>query len=252
MQNAHVDEIFSSIQGEGLWIGQRHIFVRFSGCDLCCRYCDTPIAARTVKAGDVMKRTCHAQKIADSPDYEEVGNPLSPADLTALCSRLAIPGLSRPWLSLTGGEPLLQSGFLFEWLPQARQRFAIYLETNGIQYEAMNTIRDMVDVVSMDFKLPSATGQRPFWEEHRKFISAALGRVLFIKAVVTKDTVNNDIVTAAGIIAEIDAAIPFVIQPASGPLAPEPHLLLAFQKTSLGMLRNVRVIPQAHKILKVP
>lgn len=252
MRKAYVDELFSSIQGEGLWIGQRQIFVRFSGCDLCCRYCDTPAASQPIIAGDGPKSPCRAQKTTDGFDDEEVPNPLSAADLTALCSRLVLPGPSHPWLSLTGGEPLLQSGFLSEWLPQARETFRIYLETNGIQYEAMNDIKDMVDVVSMDFKLPSSTGQRPFWEEHRKFLSIALGRGLFVKAVVTKDTVLDDIVTAAGIIAEVDEAISLIIQPASGPLAPEPHLLLKFQKTALAMIKNVRVIPQAHKMLNVP
>src|SRR5208282_2838076 len=44
MKDARINEIFASIQGEGLWIGQRHIFVRFQGCDIHCRYCDTPAA----------------------------------------------------------------------------------------------------------------------------------------------------------------------------------------------------------------
>jgi organic radical activating enzyme len=252
MQKAYIDEIFSSLQGEGLWIGQRQIFVRFTGCDLCCRYCDTPAASQPIKPGDGPKGACRVQKTTDGFDHEEVPNPLSAADLTSLCSRLVIPGPSHPWLSLTGGEPLLQSGFLSEWLPQVRDTFRIYLETNGIQHEAMNDVRDLVDVVSMDFKLPSATGQRPFWEEHRKFLSIALGRGLFVKTVVTRDTVQDDIVTAAGIIAEVDAAISLIIQPASGPFAPEPHLLLKFQKTALAMIKNVRVIPQAHKMLNVP
>jgi len=252
MHRAYIDELFSSIQGEGLWIGQRQTFVRFSGCDLCCRYCDTPASSQPIKAGDGPKNPCRAQRTTDDFDHDEVPNPLSAADLTELCSRLVIPGPSHPWLSLTGGEPLLQSGFLSEWLPQAREKFRIYLETNGIQHEAMNDVRDLVDVVSMDFKLPSATGLRPFWDEHRKFLSAALGRGLFVKVVVTRDTVQDDIVTAAGIIVEVDAAISLIMQPASGPLAPEPHHLLKFQKTALAMIKNVRVIPQAHKMLNVP
>ncbi len=252
MQKAYIDELFSSIQGEGPWIGQRQIFVRFMGCDMGCRYCDTPAAAQPIKPGNGPKGPCRAQKTADSFDYEEVPNPLAADDLTALCSRLAIPGPSHTWLSLTGGEPLLQSAFLSEWLPQARQNFRIYLETNGIRYEAMNDVKDMVDVVSMDFKLPSATGLRPFWEEHKKFLSAALGRGLFIKAVVTGDTANDDIVTAANIIAGVDSAIPLIIQPASGQHAPDSLRLLKFQQTALAIIRNVRVIPQAHKMLNVP
>ena len=64
----------------------------------------------------------------------------------------------------------------------------IYLETNGINYGAIANLRQMVDVVSMDFKLPSATGLRPFWKEHEQFLSAARGAILFVKAVVTGKT----------------------------------------------------------------
>src|SRR3989339_608029 len=36
-----INEIFSSIQGEGIYFGHKQVFVRFSGCNLACGYCDT-------------------------------------------------------------------------------------------------------------------------------------------------------------------------------------------------------------------
>jgi len=249
--SAYVDEIFASIQGEGPWIGERHIFVRFLGCELTCRYCDSPAAARH----DIRKKQdtfCRSQKGLDSFEYELAPNPLSSSILADQCSRLIIDGPSRPTLSLTGGEPLLQADFLSTWLPLVRPAFRVYLETCGIHDLAMKTLASNVDVVSMDFKLPSATGMRPLWEEHRRFLSQAVGKGLFVKAVVTKDTLPDDIVKSAELLAEFDRAIPFIIQPASGPLMPGPAALLAFQETALGIIADVRVIPQAHKMLLVP
>ncbi|HPX77174.1 MAG TPA: 7-carboxy-7-deazaguanine synthase QueE, partial [Methanobacterium sp.] len=40
--NTRISEIFSSIQGEGKLVGRRQVFIRFSGCNLTCNYCDTP------------------------------------------------------------------------------------------------------------------------------------------------------------------------------------------------------------------
>ncbi len=251
MKNALIEEIFSSIQGEGPWVGQRHIFVRFMGCDIRCRYCDTPEAGyRENKEG--AHGYCRVQRSKVSTGYERVLNPLSPIQVTEFCTRLIVRGPSCPTLSLTGGEPLLQSQFLTEWLPQVRKDFRIYLETSGTHYRAMEAIRGLVDVVSMDFKLPSATGLGPFWVEHNKFLSVIRGKSVLVKAVTSRDTEIDDILTSAKIIAEVDISIPFIIQPASGQLAPEPAKLVEFQNAALRILQDVRVIPQVHKVLHVP
>ncbi len=246
MLEARIQEIFSSIQGEGPWVGQRHIFIRFEGCDIRCSYCDTPAAdQRELKF-------CCVQIEACSDKREQSPNPVSPQMLTQFCSRLIIPGPSRPVISLTGGEPLLHAAFLAEWLPMVKSAYNVYLETNGIHHEAMERIRELVDVVSIDFKLPSATGLRPFWDEHRKFLQAAHGKALFVKVVVTRDTNKEDILTSAGIIAGFDRSTILVIQPAGGPFAPESAMLMDFQDAALGIIEDVRVIPQAHKMLHVP
>jgi 7-carboxy-7-deazaguanine synthase len=250
MNHAPVQEVFSSIQGEGPWIGERHIFVRFLGCDIRCRYCDTPAALR--EADSERWKFCTVQKLSTTTEFEKVPNPVSGLALTKFCSRLIIPGPSRPTISLTGGEPLLHHNFLLEWLPQVRSIFRIYLETNGIHAEALKSIRGLVDVVSMDFKLPSATCLQPFWKEHKQFLSAALGKQLFIKVVVTRDTILEDITTAASIIAEYDKSTPLILQPAGGDFAPDATKLIQFQNTALQVIPDVRVIPQAHKILHIP
>lgn len=251
MVQAFVDEVFSSVQGEGPWIGERHIFVRFMGCDLRCRYCDTPVALALDEL-EKQGRPCRVQTSLRSFSTQDVPNPLSPSDLTQFCSRLTIRGSSRPTLSLTGGEPLLHWDFLGSWLPEIGTTYRVYLETNGIHYEAMKDLAAMIDVVSMDVKLPSSTGLRPFWEEHRKFLACAAGREIFVKAVVTGDTVQDDVLEAASLVSDHDAGIPLVLQPATGKWAPKPLVLLDFQEAALGIVRDVRVIPQAHKVLKLP
>ncbi len=146
----------------------------------------------------------------------------------------------------------MQTAFLAAWLPSVNQQFRIYLETNGILHEAMRYLRDFVNVVSMDFKLPSATGLRPFWEEHSRFLAAATGTAaVFVKAVITRDTSRNDILLSAGLIARQDSSIPFVLQPAGGPLAPDINMLVDYQEAALRITHDVRIIPQVHKILKV-
>jgi len=153
---------------------------------------------------------------------------------------------------LTGGEPLLQLEFLAAWLPDVKKKFRIYLESNGIHATAMEALSHLVDIVSMDFKLPSATGLRPFWEEHERFLAAAARTDLFVKAVVTRFTQQDDIVASAHLLAGHISATPLVLQPASGALAPSATQLIDFQNIALGIIGDVRVIPQAHKILDLP
>jgi hypothetical protein len=46
--------------------------------------------------------------------------------------------------------------------------------------------------------------------------------------------------------------VPLIIQPASGRFTPEPERLIQFQNAALALVEDVRVIPQAHVLLKVP
>jgi organic radical activating enzyme len=244
MLNASIAEIFSSVQGEGPWVGQRQIFVRFIGCDIACKYCDTRQGAGASQ--------CRVQTAPLSFYAEEMPSLVSSDRLTALCSRLIIPGPYKPVISLTGGEPLLHAAFLAEWLPGLKEAFRVYLETSGIHYKPMQELGRFIDLVSMDLKLPSAAGLKPLWDLHERFLSALQGRSCYAKSVVTGDTCLDDVLRAVRLLAGFDPAMTFVIQPATGAYAPDADLLIRFQNAALGVLGDVRVIPQIHPMLKLP
>ncbi len=65
--NANIVEVFSSVQGEGPYLGYKQIFIRFAECNLNCSYCDTDF-----KAVDKAK----IELTPGKQDYELVENPI--------------------------------------------------------------------------------------------------------------------------------------------------------------------------------
>ena len=95
-----VNEIFYSLQGEGRWSGTPMVFVRFSGCNLACPFCDTDFSAGT------------------------------PMSLEEIVAEAAKAGGDCRRVVFTGGEPTLQ---LDEALTGAfhGRGYLIHMETNG-------------------------------------------------------------------------------------------------------------------------
>jgi organic radical activating enzyme len=221
---ARISEIFHSLQGEGIWLGEPTTFVRFAGCNLDCSYCDTP-QGRDVPGAEAM-------------------------ELPEVLERVA--GITSPgqFVSLTGGEPLLQAAFVGALARELKERgFRPYLETNGSLPEALAEVIDPMDVVAMDIKPPSACG-RGLWEQHRRSLEISRGRA-FVKLVVCSNTAGEEVVRAARLTAGIDRAIIMVLQPAEGQLSPDMSVVRRYQALAGEHLEHVSIIRQMHKIWNI-
>lgn len=240
VQEANVIEVFSSIQGEGRYVGYRQVFVRFSGCNLKCKYCDTLVSHAPYKH-------CTVERAAGARRFVQLDNPVDAETLARHVEAL----LAQPHhsVSFTGGEPLYRHAFM--QVLAGRVRAPFYLETNGTLYRELAQVVDLLSYISMDIKLPSIAG-RALWDEHAKFLQIASKKEVFVKIVVSGETTEAEFLQAVRLIADCDARIPLVVQPVTptnGCLAVAPQAVLAYQMTALRMLRDVRVIPQTHKYI---
>ena len=183
MTNGWLSEIFASIQGEGLYCGQRQTFVRLAGCNLACDYCDTPAARQQEPP------TCLVELQPGSGKIEAIENPVSAGRVVDYCRQLG-----REVVSITGGEPLVQAAFLEDLLIGLKAAsFLAYLETNGTLYRELAAVIKWIDVIAMDMKLPSAAGDGEMWDDHARFLEIASTAKVFVKVVVSRDTTDQEI-----------------------------------------------------------
>jgi organic radical activating enzyme len=245
MTQGWLSEIFRSVQGEGIYTGVMQVFARFSGCGFSCSYCDT-------EASRERADSCRCMMPAGEFELE---NPVDPdAAATLVLSLAALPGTHS--ISVTGGEPLDQPEFLAEFLELAgRGGLPLYLETNGLDTAALESVIRLVDIISLDIKLPSLCGGDDIFPMYRESIAAALDRELFCKIVVAGGTDIAEFEKAAGVIADAGRDIPLVIQPATpagAVIPPDPQLLLDLAAAAFRILEDVRIIPQCHLIMGLP
>lgn len=245
-ETASLLEVFSSIQGEGLHVGRRHIFVRTVGCNLACRYCDTPASRQDPPL--LWPVLSFEDEIASYPNPASVSDALESVNiLLSECGPHAA-------VTITGGEPLLHAPFVEALASGIRDLgLPVHLETNATLTDAFAAVLPYVNVVAADVKLKSVAGAgSPTLSTHRRFLGIAAGRVeLFVKLVVTAETDAAEVKAAAEMVAGLDANIPVVIQPATanGRISISSTELSRLQCTCLNVLRDVRVIPQCHRIL---
>lgn len=231
-----VREVFFSVQGEGVFVGFPQVFIRFAGCNLSCAYCDVPGAGRAQAFS-----AAHLASLAIEAREQAGGGPVHS-------------------LALTGGEPLLQAGFLAQLAPLlAAAGFALYLETNGTLPAALGLVAGHLDYIAVDFKLPAALGGRELWREHAAFLGRCLEHLappaVFVKVVVRGAGERQELARAASLVAEVSREVTLIIQPAldsSGRCLPSPAEIRVLYGIARGRCPAARLIPPVHRLLGLP
>ena len=239
-------EVFSSLQGEGLLLGYRQIFVRFPGCNLACSYCDTPLAE---------PEQCRVEAEPGSGQFSLIPQPVPFSTLYDLADGWCadLPDAHHSF-SITGGEPLLHAELLIAWLPRLREILPIYLETNGTLPDALPKLMPYLDYICMDIKLPSVADTADLWERHRCFLELARETEVSVKIIVGPHTTDQELLIACDLVSDVDPEIPLVLQPQTGrdgAVAVDAVRLLHWQSLAARLLADVRVIPQTHRFMGV-
>lgn len=220
---AKIREIFESIQGEGPYVGEKQLFIRFCGCNLNCNYCDTDF--------DVEK----SQDYTPTELFEEI---------TKLDDIFTV--------SLTGGEPLVSAAFLAEFLPLLKGAgHSVYLETNGTLPDKLEQVIDYVDVIAADIKLESSTGIKANVTEYKKFFAIGAKKEIFAKIVFNENITDEEIMTSVDVAKIADC--PVILQPemSGNSFAVSSEKRDAVFEKFHKLYRNVRLIPQVHKFMNV-
>ncbi len=124
----YINEIFTSVQGEGIHTGLVTTFIRLAGCDLRCTWCDTPYSLST-----------------------EDGLPLS---IEKVMMDTMTFGSSI--VCITGGEPLVQKETVSLVEKLLKEGFKTDIETNGAQDVSILPLKEKGLFLSVDVKTPSS------------------------------------------------------------------------------------------------
>jgi 7-carboxy-7-deazaguanine synthase len=130
-----IAEIFESIQGEGPWAGTQSLFIRTSGCNLRCWFCDTPYTS-----------------------WKPEGTAFSQDELA-----WRVAACTAPDVVLTGGEPML----LPDLVPLAQRCREL---GKRITIETAGTIDQPVicDLMAISPKLSNSVPDDPVWHDRHE------------------------------------------------------------------------------------
>ena len=272
MSTAEIDEIFTSYQGEGGSVrgschGKRQIFVRFRGCNLHCKWCDS---------AESRKSTGKKARVQTNPfdqSRKDVDSEMTVQQIAKHIARLIRP--STHSVSFTGGEPLLRHIFLHELLiimynDNVFSGVKIFLETNGTQSKNIGSIITLLDRVSVDIKDITAFKDMSLDEWITYIVNPEIAMIkklisgvhykhveTYAKMVVTSETDAANIAFVVGRLKNL--AVPLVIQPVTTGFCkevqqPTMEQIDEFMDWACAVLGKhyVSLSFQAHRMLNMP
>ncbi|RPJ31258.1 MAG: 7-carboxy-7-deazaguanine synthase QueE [Nitrosopumilales archaeon] len=231
---ARVSEIFTSIEGEGIFVGKKTLFIRFSGCHLKCRWCDTK----------------YALPLDSGTDYQI-------DEIKDLIIKELKPFTYK--VNFTGGEPLLQTQAVIELADFIKKQTNLktYMESSCFDSELFSKVLPYIDICKVEFKTDDSKVVED--EEYDNLLLNEIrclelaiesNKATYIKIVVTNSTnlesFKNLVYNISKKIKPSDI-LGFIIQPSFGIDQPTVNKLLDTYDIVQPMFPEVRIIPQLHK-----
>lgn len=207
-----VNEIFTSIEGEGIRMGYPVTFIRLYGCNLNCSYCDT-------------RYSCEGQN----------GTEMS---VSEVIEKVKEAGVER--ITLTGGEPLIHKNVEELVDELVNEGFEVNIETNG-SIDIYPYIKKLNVIITMDYKSISSGMTDKMNHKNLKY----LGGQDVLKFVVEDE---KDLDDMKRIIETYSPSCIIFVSPVFGKI--ETSEIVEFIKDN--KLNEVRVQVQLHKIIWEP
>lgn len=178
-----VNEIFGpTVQGEGKNAGMPVVFLRLSGCNLHCVWCDTPHTWNWIGT-----KWSHPEKY----DQAKEEHSMSVEEVLAKIEECSIIPLGRGWvkhLVISGGEPLIQQKQLVELTSLLKEKgWFIEVETNGT-VPLRNGFVESINQINCSPKLSSAGDPAKLRIREKALKSLVESGIANFKFVVSKST----------------------------------------------------------------
>jgi len=233
-----LSEVFTSIEGEGVFVGTKTLFVRLAGCPLKCHWCDTTYAI-PLDSGESISTEEAKQRISTS---------LEPNTFK---------------VNFTGGETLVQYGAVIE-LAKHVQKLGLrtYLESAFYDFSRFAKVFPFIDICKIEFKLSDSNAVSS--KNHENMISNELqclqytaksgssAKTTYVKVVVTESSSLSEFRELVRMIfttVSPSQLAGFIIQPSHKISEPSLGQLVKFYDVVYPYFQDVRVVPQIHKAL---